>query len=105
MNNVTGWNDKYIDESNDQIIILADVDGKLVAFQNTISSLNELKQKEKELGLSEEFDEIVFARNGVELTFEEASKYFPKLQTKEFWEGTGFTGYSDLKLEEIMLKI
>lgn len=105
MNNITGWNDKYIDESNDQIIILADVDGKLVAFQSTISSLYELEQKEKQLGLSEEFDEVVFARNGVELTFDEASKYFPKLQTKEFWEGSGFIGYSDLELEAIIQEI
>ncbi len=105
MNNIAGWNDKYIDEPNDQIIILADADGKLVAFENTISSLYELKQKEKELELSEEFDEIVFARNGEAISFEEASKYFPKLITQEFWKSQSFTGYNEMSVEDILKQL
>lgn len=105
MHKVTGWNDKYTDESNDLIIVLADVEGKLITFKNTISKLYIFIEEERESGLADEFPEIVFARNGEAISFEQASKYFPKLTTKEFWESSTFTGYNEMSVEEILKQI
>lgn len=105
MKKVTGWNDKYTNEANNLIIVLADVEGSLIAFKNTISKLYEFIEAERERGLAEEFPEIVFARNGESISFEEAFEHFPKLKTKEFWESKSFTGYNEMSVDDILKQL
>lgn len=48
MNNLDGWKDKFIDEDNDLIVVLASYGNDLIAYSSAMSRLYKHKLKLKQ---------------------------------------------------------
>lgn len=124
MNKLDGWKDKFIDENNDLVVILASNGDDLTAYRSMLSKLDEHKlslkeyfeESEKELkerfgddkripGWAGEKDEIIFAWKGTSIDFPTASELFPYLKDKSFWIEESWKTYNGEEYQKIFKKL
>lgn len=98
--------------SNFCVTLMCDYKNNLVAVANKLSRLPILRQQDEpiflDLGDGEgfwfnEFDENLLAKDGYQISFIEAIKYFPYLQDHEFWNEEKWSGYSDSQFNSLLL--
>lgn len=104
MNILDGWSNKYLDEQNDLIVVLASYGGALTAYKNKPSKLYAYIQleKEREDGQPHEFPEVILAYYGEKIDLETAQKYFPELKDKKFWSDKTWDSYDNISKKEII---
>ncbi len=123
MNKLDGWKDKFVDEENDLIVILATNGDDLTAYSSQPTLLysykNKLKQYETNIKEKakekwnenketsrrwDEFDEVIFAMCGKAIDFLTASELFPYLREKRFWIDESWKTYNGEDYAEIFKK-
>lgn len=112
MQKLLGSNDFYEDRVSDFCVtLMSDYQNNLIAFANKPSKLTELQCEDKPVFLDfgggegfwfEEFPENLLAKDGYEISFESATRYFPYLKDKVFWIEERWAGYKGIKFDQLL---
>ena len=103
-NNIRFWIDFYSDPKSDfSITLVLNDEDDIIAYANNLSCLNDIKKSEDPIHVYKfidgvkvdyEYDEVLLAQYGKEVSFALAAEYFPFLTKKEFWERRRYKTYS-----------
>ena len=108
---LSGSSDYYEDTISDFCVtLMCDYQNNLIAYANRPSKLALLQAQDDpiylDFGKGEgfwfvEFPENLLAKDGYEISFEAATRYFPYLKDKNFWIEERWSGYNGVDYSKL----